>query len=99
MVFCRTRSTGYRGKVMEITVRIPDELAERLGPDVERRLIETLWVEEFRAARITEPELRRLLGGPSLYELDGILKAHGVYYEYTLEEIEQQVGALKQLGF
>jgi hypothetical protein len=31
-------------------------------------------------------------------ELDGFLKAHGIYQEYTLEDFEQERQALKELG-
>ena len=37
-------------KLMEITVRIPDELATHLGAigEVERRVLETIALEEFK---------------------------------------------------
>lgn len=83
---------------MDITIRIPDKLAERLGPDAERRLIEAFALEEFRAGRMTKPELRQLLG-LSRYKLDGLLKAHGIYEQYTLEDLEREREVLKRLGF
>lgn len=32
-------------------------------------------------------------------ELDGFLKAHGVFEDYTLEELDREVQALQRLGF
>jgi hypothetical protein len=56
-------------------------------------------LDAYRAGRLTRPELRRLLGFETRDELDGFLKAHGVYEECTLEEIEDQVRAMERLGF
>jgi len=43
--------------------------------------------------------LRRLLGFGTRYQLDGFLKAHEVYEDYTMEDLERDCDALKQLGF
>jgi hypothetical protein len=87
---------------MELTVRIPDELASRMGAtgsDLSRRALEALALEEFKSGRITKPELRRLLGFGTRYRLDGFLKSRGVYEDYTMEDFERDRDALKQLGF
>ena len=87
---------------MNVTVRIPDELAARLaadGGDLERRALEALVLEAFRAGRITKAELRRTLGFEALNDLDGFLKAHGVFEDYTLEELDREVQDLERLGF
>jgi uncharacterized protein YgbK (DUF1537 family) len=87
---------------MELTVEIPDDLADRMsasGGDLSRRALEALALEEFKAGRITKPELRRLLGFGTRYRLDGFLKSHDLYEEYTLEDFERDRDALKQLGF
>jgi uncharacterized protein YgbK (DUF1537 family) len=85
---------------MQFTVEIPDDLARRViaaGGDVSRQAVEALALEELRAGRITEPELAQALGLGRL-QLDGFLKAHGVYQEYTLEDFEAERRALKDIG-
>ena len=49
---------------MDITVRIPDDLARRLGTagEVERRALEALALEEYKLGHLSQAELRRLLG-------------------------------------
>src|ERR1700674_4831681 len=49
---------------MDIMVRIPDDLARRLGTadEVERRALEALAIEEYRLGHLTETDVRRLLG-------------------------------------
>jgi len=87
---------------MNLIVRIPDDLAERLGADVatlERRALEALVAEEYRAGRLDKPDLRRLLGFETAYEIDGFLKAHDIYNGITLEELNRQLETLDKLGF
>jgi Uncharacterised protein family (UPF0175) len=86
---------------MEITVRIPDDLADRLGTagELERRALEALALEEFRLGHLTKPELRRLLGFGTRDALDGFLKAHDVFEPYTLDDLERDRQDLQKLGF
>jgi hypothetical protein len=87
---------------MELTVQIPDDLARNMsasGGDLSRRALEALALEEFKSGHITKPELRRLLGFGTRYRLDGFLKAHDVYEDYTMEDFDRDRDALKQLGF
>jgi hypothetical protein len=86
---------------MNVTLTIPDALAARLGAeaDLPRRALEALGLDAYRAGQLSNPELRELLGLETRYEMDGFLKAHSVYEEFTLEEIEDQVRAMERLGF
>ncbi len=86
---------------MNVTLTIPDALATRLGAeaDLPRRVLEALVLDAYRAGQLSNPELREMLGLQTRYEMDGFLKAHGVYEEFTLEEIEDQVRAMERLGF
>jgi hypothetical protein len=63
---------------MDIMVRIPDDLARRLGTagEVERRALEALAIEEYRLGHLTETDVRRLLGVEAGATLDRFLKAH-----------------------
>ena len=65
---------------MNVTVSIPDDFAARFGADADlgRRALEALGLEEYRAGRLTRPELQRLLGFPDAPVLDGFLRAHGI---------------------
>jgi hypothetical protein len=87
---------------MELTVHIPDDIAQRLGDagnrDLSRRALEALFAEEYRLGHLNKPDLRRLLGFETGYEIDGFLKAHNVYEDYTTEDFEREQEALKRLG-
>jgi Uncharacterised protein family (UPF0175) len=86
---------------MEITLRIPDELARLLGStgEIERRALEALALEEYKLGHLTKPELRRLLGFGTRAKLDEFLKAHDVFEPYTLEDLERERRDLERLGF
>jgi hypothetical protein len=57
---------------MTITLSIPDDLAAWLGgaENVSRRAL-AFGLAEYQAGRLTGPELRRLLGFGTRYELNG----------------------------
>jgi hypothetical protein len=88
---------------MELTVQIPDDIAERLGDvgnnDLSRRALEALLAEEYRLGNLNKPDLRRLLGLETSYEIDGFLKSHNVYEDYSMEDFDREWQALKSLGF
>ncbi|HEY1217759.1 MAG TPA: UPF0175 family protein [Bryobacteraceae bacterium] len=86
---------------MELTVQIPDDLARSMsgsGEDLARRALDALALEEFKSGRLTKPELRRLLGFGTRYRLDGFIKAHDVYEDYTMQDLEQELEGLRRLG-
>jgi hypothetical protein len=94
-------SDPHGGAYTEITVRLPDDLARRLGTggEVERRVLEALALDEFKLGHLTKPELRRLLGFATRAKLDEFLTAHEVFGTYTPEDLERDRRDLQRLGF
>lgn len=88
---------------MEVSFTIPDDIASRMtngaGVNLSRHALEALAAEEYRQGKIHKPDLRRLFGFETSYEIDGFLKAHNIYDEYTMEDFEREQRALKELGF
>ena len=77
---------------MTITLEIPDDLAEELippGQDLARAVLEAVALEGYRSGKFTQAQVRRLLGYETRMEVDGFLKEHGVYLEYTMDELEE----------
>ena len=85
---------------MNVTLRIPDDLAQRLGTasELERKALEALAVEEFKRGNLSKPEIRRLLSFNTRVELDGFLKVHGLFEPYTLDDFERERQTLDRLG-
>ena len=86
---------------MNLTMEIPDDLAGQLsavGGDLSRRALEAFALEEHKSGHLTEDALRRLLGFTTRYQLDGFLKAHNVWIDYSIEDFRREVDSLKRLG-
>ena len=78
---------------MKISIDLPDDLVARLvdaDQDLSRAALEALAIDAYRMNRITGQQLRQLLDIRSRYDLDGVLKRHGVPLEYTLDEFERE---------
>lgn len=85
---------------MEVTVQIPDDIADRFAAegDLSRRALEPLAAEEYKPGRLAKPDLQRLLGIETSYDLDGFLKAHDVWIEYKVEDYQREQETLRRLG-
>lgn len=97
----RIRANLDERRKVNLTVTIPDDLAAQLaagGCDLSRRALEALALEEYKNGQLTEDELRRMLGFTTRYQLDGFLKAHDVWIDYTMEDFHREVASLDRLG-
>ncbi|SPF48848.1 conserved hypothetical protein [Candidatus Sulfopaludibacter sp. SbA4] len=77
---------------MNITVEIPDTIAGDLageGRDPARAVLEAIALEGYRADRLSEYQVRQLLGFETRDEVDGFLKEHGAFMQYTMEDVER----------
>jgi hypothetical protein len=87
---------------MELSLDIPDDVARRLsatGGDLSRRALEALVAEEYKQGHLTKPDLRRLLGFETGDQIDAFLKAHDVWIDYTIEDLERERAGLRRPGF
>jgi hypothetical protein len=82
---------------------IPDELANRLGAaegaDLSLRALEGLALEEYKKGNLSDPVPGFETEQMAKYELDGFLKAHGVYEDFTMEDFEHDLADLKVWDF
>lgn len=80
---------------MEITVQLPDDLAQR--PNAGREALEALTIEGYRAGTLSHYEASQLLG-LSRFEFDGFLKDRQIYdHAYGVEDLEQDIQTLSML--
>jgi hypothetical protein len=86
---------------MEVAIRLPDDIAQQLyekwGDDIPRRVLESIALECYRSRILGESQLRRLLGFETRFEVHAFLKAHEVPL-YTLDDLEHDRHTLRQLG-
>ena len=86
---------------MQLTLNLPDELSAALsvsGKDLSRAGFEAIALEAYRERKLTTAQLRRLLGFETRYELDGFLKQHEVWLDYTWQDLEQDRETHRRLG-
>ena len=77
---------------MDVHLEVPEEFARQLASDskgLARVAIEALAAEGVRSGKLSVFQARSLLGIESRYEMDGFLKAHGVFLDLTLEDVQQ----------
>ena len=87
---------------MLLTLDLPDELSAALatsGQDLARAALEAIALEAYRTRKLSTAQLRRILGFESRYELDGFLKKHEVWLEYSWQDLEQDRETHRRLGF
>lgn len=78
---------------MQVSIELPDDIARHLATewkDLSRAALESLALEAYRSHKLSTEQLRRLLGFETRYELDGFLKQHEVWLEYSLEDFDRE---------
>lgn len=86
---------------MQVSLEIPEDLGCRIASDpgeLSRAALEGLALESIRGGKLTVSQARRLLGISSRYEMDGFLKAHGVFLDMTLEDVRRDSEAARVPG-
>ena len=81
---------------MDIHLEVPEEFARQLASDSDelaRVALEALAAEAVRSRKLSPSQARTLLGIQSRYEMDGFLKAHGVFLDLTLEDVQKDTEA------
>ncbi len=80
---------------MEITVQLPDDLAQHPNPG--REALEALAIEGYRTGKLSHFQASQLLG-LSRFEFDGFLKERQIYdHAYDLEDLEEDRNTFQQL--
>jgi Uncharacterised protein family (UPF0175) len=86
---------------MEIVMTIPDNVAAEIqngcATPLSRRILELAALEGCKSGLFSLPQIQAMLGFESRFELDGFLKAHGVLFEYSPEEVEQEIETIRML--
>jgi predicted HTH domain antitoxin len=80
---------------MQISVQLPDDLAEHPNPG--REALEALAIEGYRAGTLSHYQASRILG-LWRFDFDGLLKARGVSeHAYDVSDLEEDLKAIRQL--
>jgi Uncharacterised protein family (UPF0175) len=85
---------------MTITLTLPADIAQELtenGEDIGRTALESLALEEYRLGRLSDEQVRRMLGFESRFDVHAFLKAHDTYLNYTDADLEQDLATVRSL--
>lgn len=85
---------------MDVQLQIPDDVARAIQgeqPDLSRAALEALALEGYRSERLSEAQVRRMLGFRTRMQVHAFLKAHHVYLNYSLHELESDLESLKHV--
>lgn len=83
---------------MDVQLQIPDDVARIIQseqPDLSRAALEALALEGYRSERLSEAQVRRMLGFRTRMQVHSFLKAHNVYLNYSIQELESDLESLK----
>jgi hypothetical protein len=83
---------------MDVQLQIPDDVAREIQkkqPDLSRAALEALSLEGYRTGRLSEAQVRRMLGLRTRMQVHAFLKAHNVYLNYSIQELESDLESLK----
>ncbi len=100
MLYQAQRQTGSEIiTLMDVRLQIPDDVASVLQtdqPDLSRAALEALALEGYRSQRLSEGQVRRMLGFATRMQVHAFLKARNVHLNYSLQELEHDLASLKQ---
>ncbi|MGD0460215.1 MAG: UPF0175 family protein [Terriglobia bacterium] len=85
---------------MQIGIELPEDIADDLQAewkDLPRHALEAIALEGYRSGALTESQVRRVLGFESRLEVNSFLRNHGLYYDYTPTEIDQEIRTNERL--
>jgi predicted HTH domain antitoxin len=85
---------------MEVTINLPDDVVKVFsanGANVEREVLEATALEGYREGKLSQAQVRRMLGFATDMQVDDFLKKHDVFLNYTIEDLEQDRRTLEAL--
>jgi hypothetical protein len=83
-----------------VTIELPDTVIRDLAPssaEVSRRVLEAVVLEGYRSARYSRGEVAQLLG-LSWHATERFLAEHGLPYDFTLQDLDEDRETLDRVG-
>ncbi len=85
---------------MEVTINLSEDVIKALtsnGENIKREVLEATALEGYREGKLSQAQVRRTLGFQTDMQVDGFLKAHNVFLEYTIGDLEKNCTTLDKL--
>ncbi len=78
---------------MEVTINLPEDVVKVFsanGENIEREVLEATALEGYREGKLSQAQVRRMLGFATDMQVDAFLKKHKIFLEYDLEDIKNE---------
>jgi len=79
---------------MQVTFELPEDIASQFAGDpsgLSRAATEALAIEGVRTGKLSAGQARRMLGFQTRMQVDAFLKARGVWFSMTPQDVEHDV--------
>jgi predicted HTH domain antitoxin len=86
---------------MQVQIDLPEDIANAFragGQDIGRAAAESLALEGYRTGRLSEEQMRRLLGFESRLQVHAFLNDHQVYLNYSEDDLEHDLETARNFG-
>ena len=77
---------------MQVMIDLPEDIARQLQSNeqsVEHSVLEAIALEGYRSGKLTQAQVRKILGFQTDLQVDAFLKAHDVYLDYDEEDLQR----------
>lgn len=84
---------------MNIAINIPDDIGHILAAQVggvSRAVLEAVAIEAYRSGTITPAQVQQMLELRSRWETESFLRRAEAFHDYTMDDLEQDIAALRQ---
>lgn len=84
---------------MNIVIEIPDEVARQIearSGELSRAVMEAIAVEAYRSGAITPAQVQQMLGLPSRWESEALLRRAEACQDYTMDDLERDIAAIRE---
>ncbi len=83
---------------MQITIELPDDIANQLQPgNISRRVLELIAADRYRQGQVGAAQVRQMLNFSSRWETYEFLKREKAYLPYTEDDLEQDAQNLRSV--
>ena len=83
---------------MNVAIDIPDDIGQVLATQaggVTRAVLEAVAIEVYRSVAITPAQVQQMLGLGSRWETESFLRRAEVFHDYTMNDLERDIAAIR----
>jgi predicted HTH domain antitoxin len=84
---------------VNIAINIPDDIRHILAAQAggaSRAVLEAVAIEAYRSGTITPAQVQQMLELRSRWETESFLRRAEAFHDYTMDDLEQDIAAIRQ---